>query len=169
LEKAVRDYIAKHPWLISPEWETFRVEKSMGKVISAAAKEAQLSKSDWKGRMDLVLASGDHLLVLEFMRPGITLDWEHLSRFEHYIRTIRGKIEPNTAGLFSRATGYAIADGLAKHPEITAKLRSLATEAMYAMDWPTMFSRALSLWREFLEALADRDPDDERLQALLKE
>lgn len=168
LEAAVRDYIAKNPWLVSPKWETFHVEKSVAKLVSDAAEEAGLTRDDLKGRIDLVLASGDHLLILEFMRPGLKLNLDHLNRFDRYVRAIRVNLSANTAGRFNTATGCIVADGLEKDPVTLDKIKSMKQERMFAMDWQTLFSEALAQWKEFLETLVSRAPDDERLKVLLE-
>jgi hypothetical protein len=167
LEAAVRDYIAKHPWLISPEWETYRVEKRLSTVVREAAKAANLTGVDWDKRVDLVLASGSHLLVLEFMRPGLTVDYDHIERFEHYVRTIVTRVRAATASPFNRVTGCLVADKLHEDSTILSKLEAMRREEMYAQDWPMLFERAIAQWQDFLEALAARAPADERLQALL--
>src|SRR2546423_11862215 len=40
---------------------------------------------------------------------------------------------------------------------------------MFALDWNTLLSKALSGWQEFLETLVIRAPEDERLKVLLDE
>ena len=78
LENAVRDYISQHPWLVSPKWETFAVETGVKQLLERALAESGIQTDpDFAGRVDLVLSSGEHLLVLEFMRPGLRLDWDH--------------------------------------------------------------------------------------------
>jgi len=167
LETDVRDYIAKNPWLISPEWETFQVEKSVRKLTEDTAGKAGLSGEDWDGRVDLTLASGNNLLILEFMRPGLRLDWDHIDRFERYVRMIRTKIAANTGGRFQHVTGYIVADSLAKDIAIADKIKDLQQNGMYALDWSTLFRNACAGWQEFLEILVCRAPEDERLKALL--
>jgi len=168
LEKAVRDYIAANPWLISPEWETFRVETTVKKLVDDCAMEAGLAGEKWEGRIDLALSSGGHLLIVEFMRPGLTLDWDHIDRFERYIRIISTKVGVNTAGRFSTVTGYVIADGLDRNTALVSKITDLKAQRMYALDWETLFCNALSQWRDFLDILVDRAPQDERLKALTR-
>jgi len=165
LENAVRNYIANNPWLISPKWETYRVERSVKKLLDDAAADSGLEK--YEGRIDLALASGDHLLVLEFMRPGEKLDRDHLERFDYYVRTIRAELRANTGGQFGRATGYMIADGLAKKSAITGRIEALANEDMYALSWETLLQGAVKQWDEFLVALVGRAPGDKRLSNLL--
>lgn len=167
LELAVRDYIAQHPWLISPEWETFRVERSIKKLLDDVAKIAGLDGPEWAGRVDLALRSGSHLLLLEFMRPSLKADWDHVNRFERYVRLVRKRVQSNTAGPFREVTGYLVADYLEQTPDVVDKVASLAQESMFAMDWNMLFTNAISGWQEFLAALGDRAPEDERLKAVL--
>jgi hypothetical protein len=137
------------------------------KLVEDAAGEAGLEGSDWEGRVDLVLASGRHLLVLEFMRPGLMLDWDHVSRLERYILILRERVDVNTGGRFDRVTGYVIADGLSEDPAVRRKMADLERQDLFSMDWGTLFARAISNWQEMLSILASRAPGDERLQSLV--
>ena len=156
LENDVRDFIAENPWLISPEWETFKKETGLRKIIEAAAAKAALSADVYRGRVDLTMASAQHLLVLEFVRPGQAVDWEHLGRFELYVRSIRSRIRPITGASFQRITGYIVADNLNKEPEFTDKIEALGDDDMYALDWEALLDKAESGWRDFLSILAER-------------
>jgi len=169
IEDTLRNHIADNPWLISPEWETFKVEKTVNTVLQDAAQEAELEGEDWAGRVDLALSSYEHLLVIEFMRPGLKLDWDHLSRFERYVLAIRSRVQASTAGPVSRVTGYIVADDIVRDPTNVEKIRNMRNDDMLAMDWQELLRKALSAWEEFLDALVGRVPDDERLQALVNE
>ena len=168
LELGVRDHIAKHPWLISPEWDTYKVESSVKGLVKSAAESAELTGEKWKGRVDLVLGSGYHLLILEFMRPGLKIDWDHIQRFERYVRIVRTNLAANTGGRFQEATGYVVADALEKDATVRNKIEALRKEGMYALDWPTLLNQAMARWGEFLETLATRAPRDKRLMSLLE-
>ena len=167
LERAVRDYVADNPWLVSPRFETFRKERTVRKLLMDASIEAGMVGGDWEGRVDLALSSGSHLAIVEFMRPGVNLDWEHLDRFERYVTIVRTNVEANTAGPFNLVTGYIVADGLEKNATNLRRIERIKADLMWALDWEMLFSQALSQWQEFLEILAGRSPEDERLQALL--
>ena len=170
LENAVRDYISEHPWLVSPKWETFAVETGVKGLIDYALSESGIAVvTDFKGRVDLALSSGEHLLLLEFMRPGLKLDWDHVDRFERYVRLVRSNVRSNTGGRFKRATGYIVADQLQSRAELEDKILALENEDMFALDWPTLFANAIAQWQDFLVILAGRDPHDERLQVLIPE
>lgn len=168
LENAVRDYIANNVWLLSPQWETFRVEISLAKLLEEAAEEAGLDREeDWKKRIDLVLSSGDQLLIAEFMRPGLTVDRDHLNRYQYYIDVIRSRIKANTELPFRAVTGLLVADRLSKAVGIQDLLQRLARDDMKAIEWHGLLQRAEAQWQDFLHLLVERAPDDERLENLL--
>ncbi|HEJ1050083.1 TPA: ATP-binding protein [Morganella morganii] len=169
LENAVRDYIANHPWLISPKWETFAKERNVSDIASEAAKDSGLDKdNDFNGRVDLVLASGEHLLILEFMRPGLTIDSNHLVRFETYVDTFRSHLESSTASRFNTATGYLVADNITKkNPAFLKKVHKLKEDGLETLTWRDLLSEAKRQWQEFLDHLVERAPDDKRIHALI--
>lgn len=168
LENDVRDYISEHPWIVSPQWETFAKETGVGTLMQRAAFDSGISDhADFTGRIDLALSSGNHLLILEFMRPGLTINLDHINRFDDYVRIMRAWIASNTGGRFNRVTGYLIADNLHRRTNVLSRLESLTRDDMFALDWPTLFEEAKAQWQEFLNILAARDPQDERLRVLL--
>jgi hypothetical protein len=167
LENAVRDYIAEHPWLMSPEWETFRKERRIAGLVDDALGESGIAADvDWQGRADLVMSAGHEILVVEFMRPGLTLDYDHIDRFARYVRILREKIKPNTALGFNRVSGLLVADNVAKKPGMSGQIEALSGEGMDCLEWRQLLSRAEAQWAEFLGALGSRTPKDSRLAAL---
>lgn len=170
LELAVRDYIAEHPWLISPEWETYRVETRASNIFEEARSEAGITDApDWRGRVDLVLSAGQDLLVVEFMRPGLRVDRDHIDRFERYVDNARAKLGANTALPFRRVSGFLVADRLSDVAALQEKLRRLARAGMTAIEWKTLLDDARARWRDFLFVLQDRTGHDPRLEELVRE
>ena len=168
LENDVRDYISEHPWIVSPKWETFAKETGVRTLMERAAHESGIANhADSRGRIDLALSSGDHLLILEFMRPGLTINLDHINRFDDYVRIMRAGVASNTGGRFNRITGYLVADNLHRRANVLSRLESLSRDDMFALDWSTLFEEAKAQWQEFLDILAGRDPQDERLRVLL--
>lgn len=167
LENAVRDYIAKSPWLLSPQWETFTKETSINRIAKYAAGKAQLTDSkEGRGRVDLVLASGNQLLVIEFMRPGSTVDRDHLERFSRYIDIIRERVQNNSELKFSGVDGLLVADNLSNQEGISALINRLSQSNMQCIEWNGLLEKAGKQWDEFLDVLITRAPDDQRVQAL---
>ena len=169
-ENSLRDYVANNPWLISPEWETFKKETSAKNLIDSCAKESGIHNDEsWNGRIDLVLVSGQHLLVIEFMRPGLSVDRDHINRYQVYIDVLRQKVEANTGLGYKQVSGLLVADRLDMRMGMALRLKSLANEDMKALEWKTLLDRARSQWEEFLEILVERAPNDERLASLRQE
>lgn len=171
IENEIRDHIGAHPWIISPQWATFKVESSIKRLLSKLANDADFTPEkcpDLDGRADLTLVSGDHILLLEFMRPGLTLDRDHIQRFETYVDTVSDHMAANTGWKYRQCTGYIVADNI--HKRISPrKIESLVDRRMFALDWDTLLIRATSQWQESLELLVARNPDDQRLKDLLGE
>jgi hypothetical protein len=169
LENDLRDFIADHPWLVSPEWETYRKERNLGSLLKDAAKASGWDKYAYQGRVDLTLSSGKQLLVIEFMRPGESLDDDHLHRFSLYVRALRRAVESQTNGRFDQVTGYLVADKLDKNPLLREEIIARADDGMLAMDWTTLLTNSIEQHRHLLESLAQRAPTDERMLTLVDE
>ena len=167
LENAVRDFIAENPWLIGPRWETFRKEISLNNFVEDALEEAGITKDpDWQGRMDLVLRSGEQLLVLEFMRPGLTIDRDHINRFRHYVQALRTRLAANSELAITSVTGLLVADKLNRKPDILLEIESLKQTNMFCQEWSALLNNAKAQWQDFMDATADRAPDDPRVESL---
>jgi signal transduction histidine kinase len=169
LELAVRDYIAEHPWLISPKWETFKVETSIRtafKKILPAKIQPKEDVKGWNRRIDLILGAGEVLLILEFMQPGKPLDIGHIGRFEYYVSTIRAHLATNLGGQFKRCIGYLIGTAAVKDAAIAAMVVSKAREDMYYKDWRTLLAEAEKQYEEFVQILREHAPEDDRLKKL---
>lgn len=166
LENAVRDYIAKNPWLISPRWETFAVERRLSKICATAYTEAYQGNTDFDKRIDLILSSDRQLLVLEFMRPGITLDSDHLHHFGLYMDILQEHIEANTALGLDYPAGFIVADKLAKKPGFNTQIKNMNVNGRHALDWDALLAQAKHQWKEFLVHVKERSPDDARLRAI---
>ena len=167
LENAVRDYIADNPWLLSPEWETFKKETSVRNLVAAAAKDARLDKDEeWKKRIDLVMSSGRQLLIVEFMRPGLTVDRDHINRYQEYIDILRSSIHANSELDFRTVSGLLVADKLDTRRGVDLILSRLAEDDMRALEWEGLLLRAAAQWNEFLDILVSRAPADDRLAGL---
>lgn len=167
LENAIRDYIAKHPWLIAPEWETFKIERRIDKLAAEVATEAGVeTDDDWNGRVDLALSSGDQLLILEFMRPGLTVDRDHINRFQLYMDTLRARIGPNTGLGFRTVLGVLVADKLHVRPQDRGAVERMANDGMVCREWSVLLGEAEAKWSDFLDILTARSPEDGRVRAL---
>ncbi|MEO0509073.1 MAG: ATP-binding protein [Verrucomicrobiota bacterium] len=167
LENPVRDYIAENPWLVHPKYQTYKIESSLKSIFDPFAIKHNISDGYEKKRVDLILESGNQLIVLEFMRPGKSLDWDHLARYEIYFREIVAHVRSNSSLNYNSVEGIIIADNLNKDVAFNDKLQALVRDNMYAYDWQTLLARAGSEWGEFFDALIERTPRDARMAQLL--
>jgi hypothetical protein len=68
LENDIRDYIAANPWLISPEWETFQIERRIGLLVEDALAESGIKNdTDFQGSFVFRIVPGAVLQIP--MRP----------------------------------------------------------------------------------------------------
>ena len=137
-ENAVRDYIANNPWLLSPKWETFKRETSVRNLVESAAQDAGLHQDqneESDRRIDLVLSSGRQLLVVEFMRPGLTVDRDHINRYQAYIDILRSRIAHNNVLGFREVSGLLVAVKLDRRPGMDETLRRLSNAELNALEW----------------------------------
>lgn len=173
LENTVRDYIAQDAWIIKPDFETYKKETRATSVIESAKDDSPAiinsdeEGDDYNGRVDLVISNGDTLVLVEFMRPGLTMDWDHITRFERYILILRDKLNHETTLPFRRVQGYIVADNLARRTEVANKIEEMQGNDMYAMSWGTLIDKAVHEWKFYLESIVSRGNGDERLNELL--
>lgn len=166
-ENKVRDYIYKHPWLIHPRWEPFQKERSVENILKEIGIIHLDGSPAFKGRVDMVLSAGTQLMLAEFMRPGIQIDLDHIQRINAYVTDIRNRLRRETGNpIRSLDTAYLIAD-TKKNDELIATLSGeLAEKGILVMTWDTLIEEALKQWREHLELLKQRNPEDKRIQGL---
>ena len=166
-ENAIRDYIAEDAWLISPELEFFKKETQVRHLLDEAKNETSFDDLDgYRGRADLALSSGKTLVIIEFMRPGLTLDWDHVSRFKQYTNILRSKIAANTTLGFDKIEGYIVADKIDSRTDVRVEITDMAAQGWKAMDWKTLIAVAADKWKDYLDAVIARTPEDIRLTQL---
>ncbi len=167
LENNIRDYIYDHPWVIHPKWENYRKERSVEKLIKDIG-EKELSFEPYNGRIDLALSSCNELLLLEFMRPGLQIDRDHIDRLQWYVSSIRKHLLTLTgATIKNLKTSYIIADKIKDDELISERINFLAdNENIFFLSWDMLIEEALKQWQEFLSILKQRNPEDKRIQEL---
>ncbi len=109
------------------------------------------------------------MLVLEFMRPRVTVDKDHLWRFEIYVLSIRNQLNALTGGQFKRVSGVLVADRLNKNGVTIMKMQELEKQGMVAIDWTGLLAQAAAKWKDVLLVLIARAPEDDRLAQLAKD
>jgi hypothetical protein len=149
LENPIRDYIAEHPYLLAPEYETFRRETGLKHFLDEMNIKAKMPEGTTRKRVDLLLASGSQLVLFEFMRPELILDWDHIQRYELYFRLIRTNMQANTAGQFASFTGVLVSDGIEDNTVVHQKIAALRADNMFAMDWKALVHKAFKCLSEY--------------------
>lgn len=168
LENDLRDYIAEQPWLISPQYETYSKETTLRETFKKNLKDTYINPGDLDKRTDLILRRDDHLVVVEFMRPGLKIDWDHLDRFQKYIRAIESYIEANTGLKLNRVTGLIVADSISDKGAVIKQVQALEKSGLLALDWRSLLSTALEKWKDYLRSLSTRQQEDPRFKKLLE-
>ncbi len=166
LENKVRDYIYEHPWIIHPKWESFKKERSVENLIKDLGVK-HLNNPAFEGRVDLALTAGSSLLLVEFIRPKLEIDLDHLDRINHYVMSIRNSLDKETGGdIKYLENAYLIADSKKDSTLIHGRIKQLEDEGILVMTWNTLIEEALKQWGDHLELLKQRNPDDKRMQTL---
>ena len=167
LETKVRDYIYANPWIVNPIWESYSKEESVKNLIKRLADENLKNDDVFNGRVDLALSAGADLLLIEFMRPGLQVDRDHLDRLNYYVSEVRNAIEGETGGTIQHADkAYLIADTIRESQSVHNRIQQLSKENIFVLSWDGLIEQALSQWRDHLALLKSRFPEDKRIQAL---
>jgi hypothetical protein len=167
LENSIRDYIYDNPWLIHPKWESYKKEKSVSRIISNLGKKHLDTDGVFSGRVDLALSSGDDLLLIEFMRPGLNLDRDHIDGLNNYVSDIRVTIDHETGLALKHLTSaYIVADSHDRDMFIAEKIKKLEKDNILLLTWDTLISQAIKQWQEQLDILKLNNRADPRIQAL---
>lgn len=168
-ENQLRDYIAERPYILDPKWETFKKETTLRHILDGASEKAGYSRlpaSIAGKRLDLALASAQHLLIVEFMKPEKPLDIDHLNRCHTYHASIRAQVSSQTALAYSTISGLVVADKVDKDSTVRELIESLKLSDIMVYEWETLLEQAEKKWKDFLELVIDRSPKDDRVEAL---
>ena len=167
LENKVRDYIYDRPWIIHPKWESFKKERSLENLIKDLGLEVFKDDEPYNGRVDLTLAAGSDMLLVEFMRPGLELDYDHLDRINRYVIEIRARLDSQTGeNIRTLTNAYVIADKKVESSAMNVRIKQLEEDGILVKTWEGLISSALAQWKDILELLKSRHPEDKRLADL---
>lgn len=176
-ENPIRDFIADHPWIIAPAYDTFLKEKNMKTLIinyfDQKPKEQAIeeAKEHFKKRVDLILINknSNELVILEFMKPCEKLDLDHIGRTELYMSIVEEYCGiPNSSDFrrYSLKAAYIIADGLASTIAGMAKKKAKNDPPLYILDWATLLNNSRRNFEEYLDLIINQAPDDFRIRTM---
>lgn len=173
----MQDFIKSYPWLLGNEYEQFEpadfshergidawIEETIEGVFPAK-KNNKLQK-----RFDLqLMKDSNQILIIELMRPGLPVDWDHVNRLVQYVIRIETqattrKIVDNKPPL--HVYGFLIADGLGNDNSLFNHIKEQGTR-MKAYEWKTLLSEVQGRYKEFYFKLKNKSPNDPRLKGLL--
>lgn len=167
LENKVRDFIYENPWIVHPKWENFRRERSVENMIKDLGGKVFDGYEPYNGRVDLALSAGDDLLLIEFMRPGLKLDYDHVDRLNLYVLEIRSGFATRSGAKIKKlSSAYVVADVKNDSPVMERRIKQLESEQIYVKTWEDLISSAISQWKDTLDLLKSRHPNDSRIACL---
>ena len=166
-ENEIRDYISHNPWIIHPKWATFCAEKGLWGAIKASLGKNDLPNDGdvYGGRIDLLLYSGEQYLLLEFMKPGLKLDVDHITRLERYSNGVnRWFSATKNKQLLESWVIAEYAPDADVRDMVEARKRN--DPPLYFLTWSELLSDCKRQFGEQIEIYQLRNPEDERIQAL---
>jgi len=105
------------------------------------------------------------LLVIEFMRPGLKVDWDHLNRYERYVTKLRNVTHARSSE-FKLVSGLLVADKIDQSADVIDKVKNLRAQDMDATDWSGLLRGARKQWGDYFDILYNRAPEDPRMRQL---
>ncbi|MCK4447905.1 MAG: ATP-binding protein [Candidatus Marinimicrobia bacterium] len=172
----MQKFIKSHPWLLGHEYEDlqpadFHHEKGIDKWIEEELKIVNNDYKDKDGRrFDLLCIKNDwQIVILELMRPGLEIDYDHVVRLNRYVTRIQEAIKKagtNKEFRGKNVFGILIADNKMKDTSIGTTLQALRHN-MDTFTWKGLFNLVQSRYKEYLDILRMKAPDDPRIKGLV--
>lgn len=172
----MQTFIKSYPWLLGYEYEhlkpaDFHHEHGVDKWIRD---ELLLTNKEFTGekrRFDLLCAKDEaQIVILELMRPGEPADYDHASRLYRYVSRIQQAVNQSSSNQKYRnknVYGLLIADDFANDPSLY-KVLSDWQNIMTAHTWNSLFQRVFAQYREYVEYLKLKAPEDPRMKGLVE-
>ncbi len=177
----MQTFLKNHPWLLGHEYERLApadfhhehgVDKWIEDELHGVDAEVQFEKTDAREgrRFDLLCIKDDsRIMILELMRPGVAADYDHVMRLFRYVTRVETAINEKDTRLQYRnksVRGFLIADELAKDRSLSTALNTMSAH-LDAVTWEALFENVAARYREFLDLLKLKAPEDPRLKGLV--
>ena len=176
----MQTFIKSHPWLLGHKYESLKpadfhhehgVDKWIENEIQGVNKEYKKGDEREGRRFDLVCIKNDwQIVVLELMRPDLAADYDHVMRLNRYVTRIQDAIDKRgTTSEFQNMTAYGllIADNIHKDTSLGKTVQALR-HVMDIVTWKGLFELVESGYREYLDILKQKAPDDPRIKGLVE-
>jgi hypothetical protein len=177
----MQTFIKDHPWLLGQEYEYLKaadfhhehgVDKWIEDEIQATNKEFPENSHERESRrFDLLcLVHDQKIVILELMRPGESADYDHASRLVRYVTRIDAAVKDfSTKNKYQRVSVYGllICDNMAKDKALQDFLQTVRHN-IDAIEWKTLFIDVQSKYKDFLDILKMKAPEDPRIKGLVE-
>lgn len=174
----MQTFIAEYPWLLGQQFADLRlagfyfekgVDKWIEDVLKAVDKEYAREDTREERRFDLLCVKNEwQVLIIELMRPGIPLDYNHVMRLNRYVTRIQTATkEMGTTPEFKSKTVYGllIADDIAKDSSLGETMQALR-QNLDVVTWNGLFVKVEANYKDILEMQRMKAPEDPRIRSL---
>lgn len=174
----MQKFIAEYPWLLGQQYADLKpagfyrergVDKWIEEVLQKVSKEYAREDEREGIRFDLLCIKNEwQILILELMRPGIPLDYNHVMRLNRYVTRIETAIkEMGTMPEFKNKTVYGllIADGMVNDSSLGATMQALR-QSLDVITWNGLFVKVEASYKDIFEMQRMKSPEDPRIKGL---
>ena len=173
----MQGFIKAYPWLLGQKYQDLEpadfdheggVDKWIGDRMREVNKEYEPADKREGIRFDLICIKNDFLiLVLELIRPGLALDYEHVTRLNRYVTRIQAYIsEMGREYAGKKVFGILIADHPSKDPSVAATVQDFRHN-LEVYTWESLFNLVHAGYKEYLDILRMKAPEDPRIKGTL--
>ena len=175
----MQKFISEYPWLLGQQYADLKlagfyrergVDKWIEDVLKEVDKEYTRGDEREERRFDLLCIKNEwQVLLLELMRPGIPLDYNHVMRLNRYVTRIQTAIkEMGTTPEFKNKTVYGllIADNIAKDSSLAETMQALR-QSLDVITWQGLFTKVEASYKDILEMQRMKAPEDPRIKGFI--
>lgn len=172
----MQGFVMEYPWLLGQKYEDlkpadFDKERGVDKWIEEKLQEVdkEYEAADKSGiRFDLLCIKNDFLvLIIELLRPGLPLDYAHVTRLNRYVTRIQAYVQEMGPEYANRKVfGILIADYPHKDASIAMTLQDFRHN-LEVYTWNSLFNMVQQGYRDYIEVLRMKAPEDPRMKGLV--
>jgi len=107
------------------------------------------------------------VLIIELLRPGLPLDYTHVTRLNRYVTKIQAYVQEMGPEYTNRKVfGILIADYPHKDASIAMTLQDFRHN-LEVYTWNSLFNMVQQGYRDYIEVLRMKAPEDPRMKGLV--
>ncbi|HEX73526.1 MAG TPA: hypothetical protein G4N93_00010 [Dehalococcoidia bacterium] len=173
----MQGFVMDYPWLLGQKYgdlkpADFDKERGVDKWIEEKLQEVNREYETVDGRdgrrFDLLCIKNDFLiLILELMRPGLPLDYDHVMRLNRYVTRIQAHVQEfGLEYADKKVFGMLIADYPMKDTSVAMTVQDLRHN-LEVYPWNALFNLVQEGYRDYIEVLRMKAPEDPRIKGLV--